>query len=167
MLGGTSLLKELHNKFENGALLGGTSAGSVCMTTIMISQDLIRRPFVHGEVELTQGLGFLEDIVIDTHFAARNRIPRLIHIVSENPGILGVGIGENTGAIWDFYEKEFRVMGRGSIVVIDGKNVKESNTPCLELGESLSVSGITVHVMGQDSIFKYDKCKLILPNKEN
>ena len=166
MLGGTPLLKEIHRKFEDGALLGGTSAGSVCMATIMISQDLIRRPFVHGEVELTQGLGFLEDITIDTHFAARNRIPRLIHIVSENPGVLGVGIGENTGTIWNLQNKEFKVVGRGSIVVIEGKDIVENNAPSLEIGDSISVSGIKVHVMGNGSIFDYDECKLYLPQEE-
>lgn len=163
LLGGTKLLKKIKEKFKKGAMIGGTSAGSVCLTTIMISQDLIKRPLVHGEVEVTHGLGFIEDIIIDTHFSTRNRIPRLIHVVGENPGVLGVGLGENTGAVWDFEKKEFRVIGRESVVVIEGTHITKNNTPDLELGESISVSGITVHVMGEGAIFQYEDCELTLP----
>lgn len=167
LLGGTRLLDIIKEKFKNGAFLAGTSAGSVCMTKIMISQDLLKRPFVHGEVELTQGLGFIEDVIIDTHFTTRERFPRLIHVVCENPGILGVGIGDSTAALWDFDKTEFKVTGKNNVIVFDGKHIKTSNTTDLEFGEQLSVSDVRVHVVGKGSKFNFDSCELILPAEDD
>ncbi len=163
LLGGTELLNLIEDKFEDGAFLAGTSAGSVCMTNIMISQDLLKKPFVHGEVELTQGLGFIEDVIIDTHFTTRERFPRLIHVVCENPGILGIGIGDNTAALWDFDKSEFKVIGKNNVIVFDGSHIKVSNTPDLELGEQLSVSDVKIHVVGKGSKFNFESCDLTLP----
>lgn len=167
LLGGTKLLEIIKSKFDRGALLAGTSAGSVCMTKIMISQDLLKRPFVHGEVELTQGLGFVEDVIIDTHFTTRERFPRLIHVVCENPGILGVGIGDSTAAIWDFDKIEFDVIGKNNVIVFDGKHITTSNTTNLEFGEQLSVSDVHVHVVGKGSKFNFETCELTLPEDED
>lgn len=166
LLGGTKMMEKLEGRFEEGAFLAGTSAGAVCMTNMMISQGLIDRPFVHGEVELTQGLGFIEDFVIDTHFTVRGRFPRLIHIVCENPSVKGIGLGEDTCAIWDFDKEEFNVIGRGSVAIIDGKNIVKNNMPELEIGEALSVSGITVHILGRGCRFKYDTGEMYLPGEE-
>ena len=133
----------------------------------MISQDLLKRPFVHGEVELTQGLGFIDDVIIDTHFTTRERFPRLIHVVCENPGMLGVGIGDSTAALWDFDKTEFEVMGKNNVIVFDGKHIKTSNTTDLEFGEQLSVSDVRVHVVGRGSKINFDTCELTLPVKED
>lgn len=166
LLGGTQLLDAIENKFEEGAFLAGTSAGSVCMTKIMISQDLLKKPFVHGEVELTQGLGFIEDVIIDTHFTTRERFPRLIHVVCENPGLLGVGIGDSTAALWDFDKKEFKVVGKHNVIVFDGKHITKSNTADLEFGEQLSVSDVRIHVVAKESIFNFETCELTLPSED-
>ncbi|MFP4001810.1 MAG: cyanophycinase, partial [Thermoplasmata archaeon] len=153
-------------KFEYGALIGGTSAGSTCLTSLMIAGDLLGRPFVHGQVELTQGLGIIPDMVIDTHFTERGRFPRLIHVVSENPGVRGVGIGEGTAIVWDLEKEEFRVIGRNSVAVVDGVHITKNNAAELELGEPLSVSGVTVHVLANGARFDYDKCEMFLPKEE-
>ncbi|MFP4142064.1 MAG: cyanophycinase [Thermoplasmata archaeon] len=166
LLGGTELMDRLKEKFEYGALIGGTSAGSTCLTSLMIAGDLLGRPFVHGQVELTQGLGIIPDMVIDTHFTERGRFPRLIHVVSENPGVRGVGIGEGTAIVWDLEKEEFRVIGRNSVAVVDGVHITKNNAAELELGEPLSVSGVTVHVLANGARFDYDKCEMFLPKEE-
>ncbi len=166
LLGGTKLVEKVKEKFEEGALIGGTSAGSVCLTTIMISGDLLKRPFVHGQVELTQGLGFIPDMVIDTHFTERGRFPRLIHVVSENPAMKGIGIGEGTAAVWNLEKEEFRVIGRNTVAVVDGVNISKNNAPDLEFGEPISVSGVEVHVLSSGARFDYDKCEMFLPEED-
>ncbi len=163
LLGGTKMHDKLESKLEEGALFAGTSAGAVCMTTLMISQDLIDRPFAYGAVDLSHGLGFIEDFVIDTHFTIRGRFPRLIHIVCENPSVKGIGIGESTCAIWNFDEKEFSVIGRGTVAVIDGEDIIKNNVPELELGDSLSVSGINVSILGKGCRYRYDLGEMFLP----
>ncbi|MFP3872090.1 MAG: cyanophycinase [Candidatus Natronoplasma sp.] len=166
LLGGTELVKKMKERFEEGALVGGTSAGSVCLTSIMISGDLLKRPFVHGQVELTQGLGFIPDMVIDTHFTERGRFPRLIQVVCENPALRGIGIGEGTAAVWDLEKEEFRVIGRNTVAVVDGVNISKNNAHDLEFGEPISVSGIEVHVLSSGARFDYDKCEMFLPEEE-
>jgi len=166
LLGGTKMLDKLESRLEEGALFAGTSAGAVCMTTLMISQDLIDRPFAYGAVDLSQGLGFIEDFVIDTHFTIRGRFPRLIHIVCENPSVKGIGIGESTCAIWDFDEKEFSVIGRGTVAVIDGENIIKNNVPDLELGDTLSVSGITVNILGKNCRYNYETGEVFFPGED-
>ncbi len=166
LLGGTEVIEKLKEKFEDGALLGGTSAGSVCLTSLMIAGELLERPFVHGQVELTQGLGFIPDMVIDTHFTERGRFPRLIHVVCENPGTRGVGIGEGTATVWNLDNEEFRVIGRNSVAVVDGVHISKNNAPELDLGEPLSVSGVTVHVLGNGARFDYDECEMFLPEED-
>jgi cyanophycinase len=52
-------------------------------------------------VEITQGLGFLTDVIIDQHFIKRQRLNRLIAASVENPGELCVGIDESTAIIVD------------------------------------------------------------------
>ncbi len=165
ILSGTEIMKEIKRKFKNGALIGGTSAGSVCLTNLMISGDLITRPFVHGQVKLTQGLGFITDMVIDTHFTERDRFPRLIHVVSENPGIQGLGIGEGTATVWDFDTGEFKVVGRNTVAVVDGSQISKNNAPELGFGEPISVSGVQVHVLSEGARYDFKNSEMFLPER--
>ena len=167
LLEGTEMVDKIKKKFDQGALVGGTSAGAVCLTETMIFEGTIKRHFYKGEVDLIQGLGFIDDVVIDTHFAERGRFPRLIQVVSENPDMLGIGLGERTGAVWDFDKKEFEVIGSGNVVAIQGRHLTKSNVPELELGDNMSVSGIRVHVLGNGSRFQYEECELYLPEDED
>ncbi|MFW6144047.1 MAG: cyanophycinase, partial [Candidatus Natronoplasma sp.] len=116
LLGGTEILKTIRERHEEGALIAGTSAGSVCMADLMISYGESENALMTGVVELTRGLGFLSTVVLDTHFTARGRFPRLVHVVVENPVSLGIGLGEDTAAVWDLEKNEFRVIGSRSIV---------------------------------------------------
>ncbi len=167
ILAGTKLVEKMKERFEDGALIGGTSAGSVCLTNIMISgESPLKRPFVHGQVELTQGLGFIPDVMIDTHFTERGRFPRLIHTVSENPGMKGIGIGEGTATVWDLEHEQFRVVGRNSVAVVDGGNISKNNAPELEFGEPISVSGVDVHVLSGGARFDYGTCEMFLPEED-
>ncbi len=167
LLGGTELIKTIKKRFEEEeVLIGGTSAGSVCLTNMMISGDLISRPFVHGHVELTQGLGFIPDMVIDTHFMERGRFPRLIHVVSENPGTQGLGIGEGTAMVWNFEKKDFRVIGRGTVAVVDGSQISKNNAPELEFGEPISVGGIYVFVLSSGARYDYENSEMFLPGED-
>ncbi len=148
LLGGTESLKAIKEKFAEGAFIGGTSAGSVCLTRTMIAYGKSKESLLHGKVELSPGLNIIEDAVIDTHFTARGRFPRLVHVVTEHPGILGVGLGEDTAAFWDLEKKEFFVVGSRNIVVVDGKEIGLSNVPHIKYREPICVEGIRVHILG-------------------
>jgi len=162
VLGGTKLLETIRSKFENGSALAGTSAGAVCMTSTMIAHGLAEDALMIGEVELTRGLAFIENAVIDTHFTARGRFPRLFHVVTENPGVLGIGLGEETGIVWDLDNSNFTVLGNRNIVIVDGKTICFSNTADVEPGKPFTTEGITVHILSSGFQFDYDE-RIVIP----
>ena len=66
--------------------------------------------------QLAVGLGLVQGAVIDQHFTQRNRYWRLLSIVAESPSLLGIGIDEDTAAIFAPMPRAttmLRVIGRG------------------------------------------------------
>jgi cyanophycinase len=103
------VMDALHQAYKSGSVISGTSAGAAVMSKKMITGNQKKHPgtdsgFVTIEsdnVEITQGLGFLTDVIIDQHFIKRQRLNRLIAASVENPGELCVGIDESTAIIVD------------------------------------------------------------------
>jgi cyanophycinase len=103
------VMDALHLAYKNGAVISGTSAGAAVMSKKMITGNQLKHKdtetgFVTIEpdnVEITQGLGFLTDVIIDQHFIKRQRLNRLVAAAIENPDELCVGIDESTAIIVD------------------------------------------------------------------
>ncbi len=167
LLGGTELLATIRKKHDQGTLISGTSAGSVCMADLMISFGESENALMTGVVELTRGLNFIPNVVLDTHFTVRGRFPRLVHVVVENPVSLGVGLGEDTASVWDIEKKEFRVIGSRNIVVIDGKNITHTNVSEIKADEPLHAEGITVHILSDGCAFDLAERKPWFPENHH
>ncbi len=166
LLGGTDLLEAVREKHEKGAVIGGTSAGAVCLTDLMISYGESENALMTGVVELTRGLHFIPHVVIDTHFTVRGRFSRLVHVAVENPVSLGIGLGEDTGAIWDLEKNEFKVIGSRNIVVVDGDDITHTNVSEIDLDEPLHAEGITVHILSSGCGFDLEERKPWFPENE-
>jgi cyanophycinase len=69
-----------------------------------------------GNIEVTVGLGMLEQAIIDQHFIKRKRLNRLVSVCMENPENTCVGIDEST-AIFVHAGKAV-VVGLNQVVVI-------------------------------------------------
>jgi cyanophycinase len=89
---GTLLETELHKLLQRGGVIGGTSAGAAVMSDLMIEGG-------NPKARTGPGFGFLKGIVVDQHFAARNRIDRLRGVLAKNNDFGGLGIDEGTAAI--------------------------------------------------------------------
>ncbi len=89
---GTPVEKELHALLSRGGAIGGSSAGSAIMSRVMIH---------HGNPDPVEGTGFgvLPGIIIDQHFLAREREPRLITMLERHPDLIGFGIDEETALL--------------------------------------------------------------------
>ena len=74
------------------------------------------------KVKCGLGLSLIPELIIDTHFIERDRLPRLAEAVSIYPNRIGVGISENTAII--IKNGKFRVIGYGSVTVFDSSNLK-------------------------------------------
>ncbi|QQL49343.1 cyanophycinase [Mucilaginibacter ginkgonis] len=154
IFGGTQFLQILKQRYQDEAfVIAGTSAGAAAASANMIYRGQANEALIKGEVQITAGLGFIDSVFIDTHFVQRGRIGRLFYAVASNPGILGIGLGEDTGLlITEGYMME--AIGSGLIILVDGRNIVETNIYNVELGSPISIESLRVHVM---SIFdKYD-----------
>jgi cyanophycinase len=154
IFGGTQFLQILKQRYyDDNFVIAGTSAGAAAASTHMIYRGQSNEALIKGEVQITAGLGFIDSVIVDTHFVQRGRIGRLLYAVATNPGILGIGLGEDAGLLIT-EGKMMEAIGSGLIMLVDGKNIVETNVYDVEIGDPVSIENLKVNVM---SIFdKYD-----------
>lgn len=160
LLGGTKLLDLMKERFckEPNFVIAGTSAGAAAMSNTMITAGNSKEALIKGNLDLTTGLDFINDVSIDTHFTQRGRIGRLLETVTCNPGILGVGLGEDTCVI--IKKDKMETFGSGVVTVVDGTKISYTNVSDIKDGMPISVQGITVNILVAGSIFDLKKREL-------
>ena len=147
IFGGTEILSILHNRYvHEDFVIAGTSAGAAACSNNMIYQGVAHEALLKGEVKITSGLGLIDDVIIDTHFVQRGRIGRLFQAVVGNPKVLGIGLGEDTGLLVT-HGREMEAIGSGLVILVDGRDIKDTNLTAVELGQPISIKNLVVHVM--------------------
>ena len=160
ILGGTQFHDLLRQKYMNEHfVIAGTSAGAAAASTNMIYQGSSSEALMKGEVKITQGLGFIDNVVIDTHFVQRGRIGRLFQAVVSNPQILGIGLGEDTGLLIK-HNNNMEAIGSGLVILVDGREIKDTNLTSVELGSPISIEHLVVHVMSMQTHYDLKHRKL-------
>jgi len=157
---GTQLLEKVKQIYYEGGVIGGTSAGAAITSEVMITGDEYLadeddEPFSmikEGNIVTAEGFGFLDRVIIDQHFVERKRHNRLMSLVLENPGLVGIGIGESTALVVDPQET-FQVLGEGIVVVYDAR---ESTQVDVDRNRNLSARNIMVHILQSGDIYKLD-----------
>jgi cyanophycinase len=143
--GGTEFLSILKQRYkEENFLVAGTSAGAMAMSNTMIYEGNAARAHLKGEVKITTGLGFLNNVIIDSHFEKRGRFGRLAQAVASNPGCIGIGLGEDTGMLVTDGNK-MEAIGSGLVVIIDGHDILHSNIADIPDGNPISIENLKVH----------------------
>jgi cyanophycinase len=160
ILGGTKFHDVLLEKYNNEHFVyAGTSAGAAAASTSMIYQGSSKEALLKGEIKITSGLGFIDDVVIDTHFVQRGRIGRLFQAVASNPKTIGIGLGEDTGLL--IKQNNFmEAIGSGLVILVDGKEIKDSNISQVELGSPISIENLVVHVMSINDTYNLKTHKM-------
>ena len=110
----------------------------------MIYEGNAARAHLKGEVKITTGLGFIGNVIIDSHFEKRGRFSRLAQAVAANPGCIGLGLGEDTGMLITEGNK-MEAIGSGLVVIIDGHDIMHSNIADIPDGNPISVENLKVH----------------------
>ncbi|MGN6184014.1 MAG: cyanophycinase, partial [Thermoanaerobaculia bacterium] len=153
-LAGTPVLDALREAYRNGAVVGGTSAGTACQSEMMITGEGDFKVIQTHSVEAVEGLGFLRsDVIVDQHFIARQRQNRLISLLLEHPGHIGVGVDEDT-AIWVRPDDTFVVIGAGSAMVFDPTGSSIQRHAAATAGkELLGVHGMRLHIVLPGEVF--------------
>jgi cyanophycinase len=155
-LGGTTAYERIRNLYKrNGGLIAGTSAGAAAMGQVMLmspevlggERHKVRRAFI-----MARGLGLTRDMVIDQHFAQRARIERLLGAIAEDPGLLGVGLDEDTAIV--VRGSRFDVIGSGAVYVADGSSISYTNVNEQSYDRTLCLFNVRLHVLSTGSGFE-------------
>ena len=167
IFGGTAIHDLLLEKYlQEDFLYVGTSAGAACASKNMIYQGSSREALLKGEIKITSGLGFMDHVIIDTHFVQRGRIGRLFQAVVGNPKTLGIGLGEDTGLLIKNGDS-MEALGSGLVIIVDGRQIIDTNITDVELGEPISIKNLVVHVMSQADVYCLATNDLTIMNKPN
>ena len=165
ILGGTRFHDIILEKYINeNFVYAGTSAGAAAASENMIYQGSSSEALLKGEIKTTQGLGFIDNVLIDTHFVQRGRIGRLFQAVVNNPRTLGIGLGEDTGLF--IYQNRMTAVGSGLVILVDGRFIKDTNLTNINIGEPISIDNLTVHVMSQNDFFDLTTKEMHIVNSQ-
>lgn len=119
VVAGTRLADALHRAHDRGAAIAGTSAGASAAATHMVAFGRPGATPKHRMVQISAGLGLVDRVIVDQHFEQRGRLGRLLAAVALSPGLLGVGLDEDTAAlVWG--DGTLEVLGRGAVTLVDG-----------------------------------------------
>lgn len=148
---GTKLLQKVYDIYNNGGVIGGSSAGAAVQSEIMITgNELLNKDSssafisIHrGNIETAKGFGFIRNAIIDQHFLKRKRHNRLITLMCEHPNLLGIAIDESTAIVVN-PDETFEVIGNNQVLVYDptdAENIREDKNG------NLGITGMKMHLL--------------------
>jgi cyanophycinase len=151
-LGDSPVYQLITERYVEGYMVAGTSAGAAAMPNTMIVGGPSDESNRVSSLSMAPGLGLLEGVVIDSHFAERGRIGRLLGAVVQNPRNLGLGIDESTAILVEDAER-FTVIGSGAVYIVDGTGISYSSLS-ENIGEGVvTICDVKLHVLGKGDRF--------------
>ena len=144
--GGTDFLTYIMKRYkeDDHFLVAGTTAGAMAMSNTMIYEGNAAKAHLKGEVKITTGLGFMQDVIFDSHFEKRGRFGRLAQAIATNPSCIGIGLGEDTGVLISDGNK-MEAIGSGLVMIVDGHDICYSNIADIPDGNPISIENLKVH----------------------
>ncbi|MEM9022464.1 MAG: cyanophycinase [Bacteroidota bacterium] len=159
--GGTEMLDIMHERYQQEPfVIAGTSAGAMAMSNTMIYQGSSSEALFKGAVKITTGLGFIKDVIIDSHFVKRGRFGRLTQAVASNPSAIGIGLGEDTGVLVTEGNR-LQTIGTGLVLIFDGRKIRHNNVSDLPDGAPISIENMKVHVMAKGDTYLLSEHKFL------
>jgi cyanophycinase len=159
LMGGTRAAKLIRARHDAGAIVAGTSAGASILSSHMVAFGASGGTPKQRMVQMVAGFGLIPDLIIDQHFRQRDRIGRLLAMVAANPGLLGVGIDEDT-AILTGEDQILEVVGRNSITIVDGSHMFSDIFQVKGHG-GITVSDARLHILTPGRRFDLERRKLL------
>jgi len=146
------LLKAIEEMYAEGAIIGGTSAGTniLCKKSIAggTSEDgLMNRIAYRNEDDdghkllMLNGLGFIDNMILDTHFETRGRMGRLVDAAVLSQCNYGIGISECTAVIIS-PDNIIEVIGYGDVIFADLEKARIIN----KINDPLHVRDICINL---------------------
>lgn len=145
MIGGTRFEQVVRTANARGVIVAGTSAGASILSAHMVALGASGGTPKLRMAQMVAGFGLISNVIIDQHFRQRDRIGRLLSLVASNPGLLGIGIDEDTAAIIDDQDV-IEVIGRHSVTIVDGSEIFSDIFQVKAYGE-ITVSNARLHLL--------------------
>lgn len=158
IVAGTPLARKVKARNKAGAVVAGTSAGASILSSHMVAYGASGPSPRMRMAQMTAGFDLVPGVVIDQHFRQRDRIGRLLALVAGSPGLLGIGVDEDTAAV--FTGDTLEVLGRHSVTIVDGTNI-ESDIHRVKAYGAITVSGAILHVLAAGNRFDTIERRLI------
>jgi cyanophycinase len=138
---GTKFLKIMKNNLSSKYLnYVGTSAGAAVVgEKTFFGGDY--KGFEKGMVSFCDGFSLIKDVLVDTHFSKRARLPRLHQALVVSGFKVGIGINENTAVILD----EGKVIGEGCVYKLDASDMY-TNYWDIELGDKIEYKNFKLDI---------------------
>ena len=138
-------MERIRQRVQLGEIsLGGTSAGAAVMGHHMIAGGSSGESPNRALVDMAMGLGIIPEIIVDQHFHNRNRMSRLLSALSTHPERLGIGIDEDTCALFE-RDGLMRIVGKGTVTIVDGRDMSYTNQADISATEPLSLHNLRVN----------------------
>jgi cyanophycinase len=120
---GTRAEREMKAVVERGGVFGGSSAGAMIQGSFLISAsktpwgEPLPRSRMYLDPARLVGFGLLRNVTVYPHLSARHAERDVAAVVARNPGLVGIGIDEDTAVV--LHEDRFEVVGVGKAVFFD------------------------------------------------
>lgn len=158
-IGGTALHKIMQERYlKESFVIAGTSAGAMCMSQEMITGGSSQESFIKGAVGMGEGMSFIPELIIDSHFIKRGRFGRMAEAVAKFPDLIGVGLAEDTGLI--IKNNTFEVIGSGMVILFNARKAKHNNHHLLKEGTPMSLTNLKTHILANGDRFNIKKKKV-------
>lgn len=153
LLANTPLLQLLqHQVWQGQTTLAGTSAGAAVLGQQMIASGGSGEPPNRSLVDLATGLGIIPEVIVDQHFHNRNRLGRLISAIAAHPTELGIGIDEDTCALFET-DGMIQVLGKGAVTIVDPRDVNHTNHAYVGPTDPLSIYNLRLHILSHGDCY--------------
>jgi cyanophycinase len=134
--------------------LAGTSAGAAIMGHHMISGGSSAECPNRALVDMAVGLDIIPGVLVDQHFYNRNRLARLLSAICAHPELLGIGIDEDTCAMFES-DGMIQIIGKGAVTIVDARSMTYSNQAQAIGNQPLSLHNLKLHVLSYGD--RYDR----------
>ncbi len=155
LLVNTPLMDQIRSAAREGKMaLAGTSAGAAVMSHHMIAGGGSGESPNRSLVDMATGLDILPQLIVDQHFYNRNRLARLVSAIASHPDRMGLGIDEDTCALFEAQEK-LRVIGKGSVTIVDASEMSYTNASQVGATDPLSLFNLRIHILSHGDEYHF------------
>ncbi|BAU14799.1 cyanophycinase [Leptolyngbya sp. NIES-3755] len=164
LLSDTPVMDIVRSRSQSGEItLAGTSAGAAVMGYHMIAGGGSGESPNHSLVDMTLGLGIIPEVLVDQHFHNRNRMARLMSAIVAHPTLLGIGIDEDTCALFEG-DGILQVLGKGAVTIIDPGEMTYTNQADIGKTDPLCMGNLRLHVLSAGCRFDLRKRSMLIRN---